>query len=53
MFQIAESFNKFKVNVGKSMSENLPNSNKHFTDYLKRNQSDSICFLNKLMKYKL
>ena len=33
-FQIAESFNKFYANIGKS--------NNHFTDYLTINQTDSI-----------
>jgi len=38
-FQIAESFSEFYV--GKGASKNVPKSNKHFTDYLKINQSDS------------
>jgi hypothetical protein len=41
-FQIAESFNKFYVNIGKSTSEQVPISNKHFTDYLKINQTNSM-----------
>ena len=41
-FKIAESFNKFYANIGKGTSENVPKSNKHFTDYLKINQIDSM-----------
>ncbi len=41
-FQIAEAFNTFYSNIGKSTSQNVPKSNKHFTDYLQQPQINSM-----------
>ena len=43
---VAQGFNKFFTKVGPDLSNNIPNSKKHFTDYLNEECRENFVFAN-------
>ena len=44
--EIAEGFNDFFVNIGPNLASEIPNSNKHFTEYLNEPCNENFVFAN-------